>query len=103
MATKSKNLVLVLDYEYFDQVEAGEKPEEYREFKQYWVTRLVGRKYEKIIIRRGYTKTQLEFPYNGYEIKTITHKKFGNKPKVVFAIPLVAGPVKTLKGTTDEH
>lgn len=45
----------------------------------------------RLIITKGYPKRddfsrRIDVPYNGYEIKTITHPHFGDKPVKVFAI-----------------
>ncbi|MDN2486407.1 ASCH domain-containing protein [Kosakonia sacchari] len=85
------NLQLAVNGEYFDQMKRGEKPEEYRLVNAYWERRLVGRKYDRLIITRGYPKRddaerRIVVPYDGFEIKTITHPHFGDKPVKVFAI-----------------
>jgi len=85
------NLTLNLKGEYFDDIKAGRKPREYRLRNEYWIKRLVGRKYDKLIIKRGYPKKgdsekELYFDYRGYEEQTITHPHFGAKPADVFAI-----------------
>ena len=36
-----KILALTLKKRWFDKIESGEKPEEYRELKYYWVNRLM--------------------------------------------------------------
>lgn len=36
-----KTLNLVLKHKWYDMIESGEKKEEYREIKQYWVNRLL--------------------------------------------------------------
>nr|WP_248697875.1 hypothetical protein [Escherichia coli] len=45
----------------------------------------------RLIITKGYPKRddfsrRIDVPYDGYEIKTITHPHFGDKPVKVFAI-----------------
>ncbi|MDB7221268.1 ASCH domain-containing protein [Escherichia coli] len=85
------NLQLAVNGEYFDAMKSGEKTEEYRLLNPYWSKRLVDRKYDRLIITRGYPKKddaerRIEVPYNGYAIKTLTHKHFGDKPVSVFAI-----------------
>lgn len=88
-----KSLVLNLKKEYFNDIKNGIKKEEYREVKPYWEKRLVGKSYDKIIIKMGYPKATekekiIEFSWNGFEKKQITHKEFGNNPIWVFAIIL---------------
>lgn len=85
-------LYLNLKKEYFDQIKSGVKKEEYREIKSYWEKRL-NKQYDTIMIALGYPKERNEtnsimFPWKGYEIKTITHPLFGNKPTEVYAIKL---------------
>ena len=54
--TKSKTLHLTLKKKWFDLIASGEKKEEYREIKPYWRTRLVGKRFDRIIFRNGYSK-----------------------------------------------
>ncbi|NUL35088.1 ASCH domain-containing protein [Kosakonia sacchari] len=93
------DLFLAVNGEYFDQMQCGEKLEEYRLVNAYWSKRLVGRKYERLIITRGYPKKdddsrRLVMNYKGYEIKTITHKHFGDKPELVYAIKVNIQPTR---------
>lgn len=92
------NLQLAVNGEYFDQMKRGEKVEEYRLYNEYWRNRLIAeawrdfpRQYDRLIITKGYprkddTSRRLDVKYSGYEIKTITHPHFGDKPVKVFAI-----------------
>ncbi|GAB4059095.1 ASCH domain-containing protein [Uliginosibacterium sediminicola] len=84
-------LYLNLKTEYFQQIKAGTKPEEYRLMTDHWCKRLEGRAYDRIEIANGYpkkddTENRIERPWRGYEIKTITHPHFGPDPVRVFAI-----------------
>lgn len=84
-------LQLAVKGEYFDAMKRGEKTEEYRLVNPYWGRRIFGRDYERLVITRGYPKRddatkRIEIPYDGYEIKTITHPHFGTDPVKVFAI-----------------
>lgn len=84
-------LTLPLNGEYFDQIKAGTKPEEYRLATAFWSKRLVNRQYDRIILTRGYPPKgdqdrRLERPWRGYVRKTITHPHFGPEPVEVFAI-----------------
>ena len=47
-------LHMTLKREWFDQIAAGTKKEEYRELKPYWRTRMKGREYDEIHFRNGY-------------------------------------------------
>ncbi|HFW6822332.1 TPA: ASCH domain-containing protein, partial [Escherichia coli] len=49
------------------------------------------REYDRLIITKGYPKRddssrRIDVPYGGYEVKTITHPHFGDKPVKVYAI-----------------
>lgn len=85
------NLQLAVKGEYFDAMKRGEKTEEYRLVNAYWGNRIYGRDYDRLIITRGYPRKddaskRIDIPYDGYEIKTITHPHFGPEPVKVFAI-----------------
>ncbi len=84
-------LHLPMKGEYFDQIKAGTKPEEFRLANDYWRKRLVGRTYDRIELTRGYPKRddadrRLVLPWRGYRLTTITHPNFGDQPVEVFAI-----------------
>lgn len=84
-------LQLAVNGEYFDAMKDGTKPEEYRLVNDYWIKRLLNRDYDRLVITKGYPNRadlsrRIEVPYNGYEIKTITHPHFGDQPVNVFAI-----------------
>lgn len=94
-----KDLILAVKREYFEEIKAGIKKEEYRLCNEYWTKRLVNREntFHKLIITLGYPKKddtdrRLIFPYVGWERKTITHKHFGKKPVEVFAIEITNNP-----------
>nr|WP_274618648.1 ASCH domain-containing protein [Escherichia coli] len=85
------NLQLAVKGEYFDAMIRGEKTEEYRLCNDYWNKRIMFREYDRLMITKGYPKRddssrRIDVPYGGYEIKTITHPHFGDKPVKVFAI-----------------
>lgn len=85
------NLQLAVNGEYFDAMKRGEKTEEYRLVNPYWGRRIFGRDYDRLVITRGYPRAddhdrRIDILYCGYEIKTITHKHFGEEPVKVFAI-----------------
>lgn len=93
-----KTLTLALNGEYFDQIAAGTKPEEYRLATPYWQKRIVNRAYDNIVLTRGYPKgggveglTRLTREYNGYSHRAITHPHFGPDPVEVFAIDVSRG------------
>lgn len=92
------NLQLAVNGEYFDQMKRGEKVEEYRLVNPYWCRRLshghnqqLPRRFNRLIITRGYPRKddadrRIDIPYDGYEVKVITHPHFGPDPVKVFAI-----------------
>lgn len=86
-----RTLTIPLKGEYFDQIKAGTKPEEYRLVTDYWRKRLEGQHFDKIVLTRGYpaaddSARRLEKPWRGYIERTITHPHFGPEPVRVFAI-----------------
>lgn len=93
---QSTVLVLHLKGEYFDQIQAGTKPEEYRLRTPYWKKRLENRVYSRIDLLRGYPKHGesgkcLSLPWRGGSVKTITHPHFGPDPVEVYAINVSGG------------
>ena len=88
-------LILPLKGEYFDAIRDGIKPKECRLVNDYWSKRLIGRGYSQIVLTKGYPKAEdterrLTRAWRGYEIETITHPHFGDKPVMVFAIDVRA-------------
>lgn len=88
----TKVLRLPVKAEYFNQIKAGTKTEEYRIVKEYWGKRMV-KEYDEVWITLGYPSSNetdkiIKFKWTGYEIKKITHKEFGNKEVEVYAIKL---------------
>lgn len=85
------DLTLALNGEYFDQIKAGTKTEEYRLVTRYWIRRLEGRNYKRLILTRGYPKRtdkdrRLVLPWLGVRETVITHPHFGADPVAVYAI-----------------
>lgn len=86
-------LTLHLKAKYFDQIVAGEKTEEYRLVTPYWIRRLEGRRYERVILLKGYPPAddlskRIVRHWRGCTRKIITHPHFGPDPVEVFAIRL---------------
>jgi len=86
-----RTLTIALKAQYFDEIKAGTKPEEYRLVTAYWRKRLEGRTYDQIELTKGYPRKddrsrRLNIPWQGYTRKTITHPHFGPEPVEVFAI-----------------
>jgi hypothetical protein len=52
----AKVLHLTLKRDWFEMIACGEKPEEYREIKPYWTSRLQGKMYRAIQFRNGYRR-----------------------------------------------
>lgn len=87
----STTLHLPLKREYFDAIRDGQKTEEYRLCTPYWRKRLEGKTFTTIVLTLGYPgrvdiARRIERPWQGYQIKTITHPHFGPAPVQVFAI-----------------
>lgn len=85
------DLTIPLKGEYFDQIKAGTKAEEYRLCTLYWKKRLTGRHYDRLILTRGYpkrteTERRMVLPWRGATIRTITHQHFGADPVAVYVI-----------------
>lgn len=85
-------LKLPVKAEYFNQIKAGTKTEEYRIIKEYWSKRLI-KEYDEVWVTLGYPSSDetdkiIKFKWTGYEIKKIIHKEFGNKEVEVYAIKL---------------
>ncbi|EBW5188222.1 ASCH domain-containing protein [Salmonella enterica subsp. enterica serovar Heidelberg] len=64
---------------------------DYRLLNDYWRKRLVNREYDRLIITRGYPRSddsdrRIDVPYQGYKVQSIIHKHFGPDPVNVFAI-----------------
>lgn len=93
-------LYLHVQSQYFVQIKAGTKTEEYRLHNAAWVKRLVDmpsgakREFSGIVIFDAYRKasadTVLRFPWRGWKLKGITHPHFGPDEVTVFAIKLEA-------------
>ena len=87
------DLTLRLKGEFFDQIKAGTKRTEYRLETLYWIRRLEGRNFDRVIVTRGYPRRgdmerTLVFPWRIPTTETITHPHFGPDPVSVYAIPV---------------
>ena len=88
------DLHLSLKRKWFEQIEAGIKPFEYRLNTPYWQKRIIGKTFDRIIFTWGYPKAgdlarRIEKPWLGYEMQTIISEEWGDKPQYVFAIRIV--------------
>lgn len=88
-------LTLHVKKKYFDQIKSGEKTEEYRKMKSYWIKRLNLKKFDGVVIICGYpSRSQMSsdncisFPFNGITTKVIQHEEFGTHKVAVYAIKL---------------
>lgn len=84
------DLHLNLKGEYFNDIKAGTKSWEYR-LASKWLKRLTSKKYERIFVKHGYPASDdlekiVVRPWRGFEMQTITHPHFGDKPVLVCAI-----------------
>lgn len=89
----AKALILAVQKVWFDQMQAGEKLEEYRERTNYWRRRIEGRSYDMVVVTWGYPKwsdvgRHLVYAWKGYQEKKIFHPHFENREVEVFAIDL---------------
>lgn len=85
---------LALKKQYFEEIKAGLKKEEFRLYNDYWKKRLENKHYDELILTLGYPKKEdkekiLTLKYNGYTIKEIRHPHFGSEPVKVFALILI--------------
>lgn len=110
-------LNLPLKKEWYDMIESGEKKEEYREIKGYWIRKMIATietgkeidqhpreenmamlkekesknrliKYTSVLFRYGYTKKTMEFKCEGISIGIGNPKWGAPKDEEVFIIKL---------------
>lgn len=90
-------LQLAVKEQYFNEMKAGTKTEEYRLANAYWENRLFQRgtvepkEFDRVVITWGYPtggdpEKTLVFEWKGWKRKTITHPHFGPDQVEVFAI-----------------
>lgn len=77
-----KILHLTLIKQWFDKIASGEKTEEYRDYKEYWIKRL-SKDFDEIHFRNGYSK-DCPFMRVEYKGKRLTQRH----GKTVFALKL---------------
>ena len=82
----SKILDLPLKAKWYDMIESGVKPEEYREIKPYWEKRLINRGYTHVRFRYGYTKRTMLREIEGITIGYGKPEWGAPKGKQVFII-----------------
>lgn len=98
-------LHLPLKGEYFDQIEAGTKPEEYRLVTPFWTKRIMNRSYKWIRLTRGYPKRDdfsriMILPWLGYKVRRINHPHFGSDSVQVYAVD-VSGPCLNIRQASE--
>ncbi|WP_200882990.1 ASCH domain-containing protein [Cellvibrio mixtus] len=85
------DLILPLKRKWFEQIQQGIKPFEYRLKTEYWRRRLEGKSYTNVIFTLGYPRRndetrRIKKPYAGYEIQTVICDEWSNQPQEVYAI-----------------
>ena len=53
------NLHLTLTYHWYDEIKSGRKKIDYREKKPYWIKRIDGKKFNQVILQRGYSGVRM--------------------------------------------
>ncbi len=83
-----KDLFLILNGKYFNQIMIGEKTSEYRLLTEYWLNRLTSQDWQYVTFQLGYNKNAPRIRKKIKEIKinTIEHEFFGGNPVDVFEI-----------------
>ena len=79
-----KPLYLVLKPEWYDMIERGEKPEEYRDYTPYWVKRLTTLEYGFMLFshRHGYE----QIPFKPFTEVTFQRAYPKNPPRMTYGI-----------------
>lgn len=82
-------LFIILKGEYFHQIAAGTKTEEYRITSEYWAKKIIDHHYSHIIFQLGYSATapRMIIEYLGYEKKNISSVVYNGQVEV-FALKL---------------
>lgn len=88
-----KILHLILKKEFFDQIKSGEKTSEFREFKAFWIKRLMQsngsfKHFDLVHFRNGYHKDAPTLLLELKEIKIISNRISWFSTKKVFEIVL---------------
>lgn len=82
-------LHLTLKRKWFDMIRSGEKREEYREIKPYWVRRLAGQQFDVIRFRNGYSKDAPQFDIDLLGIRRGRgRKEWGGSESTVYILSL---------------
>lgn len=59
--TDTTQVYIVLKSKFFRDIESGKKTVEYREFKKYWINKLLDHPIKTVRFNRGYSKDQMVF------------------------------------------
>lgn len=111
MKSNRTTLYLPLKKEWFEMIESGDKREEYREIKPYWMRRLcprwqscyacfnqdvttchkndLGRSYERVVFSYGYTRRKMTFNLLSVSVG-VGNPNWGAPPTPVFILKLGA-------------
>lgn len=83
-----KTLDLVLKRKWFDMIASGEKTEEYRDIKPYWVKRLIEPKdiRDGVIEFKDFDKVTFHIEFKDFEKVTFHLGYAKNRPSMTFAI-----------------
>ena len=96
-------LHLTIKKQWFDMILLGEKTEEYRDIKPYYNLRLLGKEYDTVVFRNGYTR---EAPSLTIELKSIRfgtgNPEWGAAANKKYFV-LYLGRLLTLKISTNEN
>lgn len=84
-----KPLFIILKGEYFHQIAAGTKTEEYRIISDYWAKKIIDRHYSHIVFQLGYSASapRMTIEYLGYTKKVISSVVYNDQVEV-FALKL---------------
>lgn len=86
-----KILHFTLSKRWFEMIVRGEKREEYREIKDYWIKRLEGKDYDAIQFRNGYSPTSpTVLVYLNRIVKRVGKPEWGAPEHPVYVLKLGA-------------
>ena len=85
-----KDLFLILNTKYFNEIKSGVKTSEYRLMTEYWLNRLTSTSWTHVTFQLGYAKNAPRIRKKIVDIcvTTIEHEFFGGNPVDVFEIKL---------------
>jgi len=88
-----KDLFLILNAKYFNEIKSGKKTSEFRLMTEYWLKRLASKNWQHVTFQLGYAKKaeRIRKKINEIKISTVDNKFFGGNPVDVFEIVLENG------------